>query len=83
MAGSRTRCIGLLTAGGDCPSLNAAIRAIIKVAIHEHGIRVIGIQDGFRGLVENRTLPLDESVVSGILTRGGTTTCSGSPSSCW
>ncbi len=69
---SKTRCIGLLTAGGDCPGLNAVIRAITKVAIHEHGIRVIGVQDGFRGLVENRTLALDESVVSGILTRGGT-----------
>jgi ATP-dependent phosphofructokinase / diphosphate-dependent phosphofructokinase len=72
MARSTARCIGLLTSGGDCPGLNAAIRAITKVAIHEYGIRVVGIQDGFRGLVENRTLPLDESVVSGILTRGGT-----------
>lgn len=72
MARSRTRCIGLLTAGGDCPGLNAVIRAITKVATHEHGIRVVGVQDGFRGLVENRTLPLDEAVVSGILTRGGT-----------
>jgi 6-phosphofructokinase 1 len=72
MARFKTRCIGLLTAGGDCPGLNAVIRAITKVAIHEHGIRVIGVQDGFRGLVENRTLPLDEAVVSGILTRGGT-----------
>jgi 6-phosphofructokinase 1 len=42
------------------------------VAIHEHGIRVIGVQDGFRGLVENRTVPLDDATVSGILTRGGT-----------
>jgi len=72
MAHSKARCIGLLTAGGDCPGLNAVIRAITKVAFHEHGIRVIGIQDGFRGLVENRTVQLDEEVVSGILTRGGT-----------
>jgi 6-phosphofructokinase 1 len=72
MARSKTRCIGLLTAGGDCPGLNAVIRAIAKVAIHEHGIRVVGIQDGFRGLVENRTIPLDDEAVSGILTRGGT-----------
>lgn len=72
MAKSKTRCIGLLTSGGDCPGLNAVIRAIAKVAIHEYGIKVIGIQDGFRGLVENRTLPLDEHAVSGILTRGGT-----------
>ena len=72
MAKSKTRCIGLLTAGGDCPGLNAVIRAIAKVAIHEYGIKVVGIQDGFRGLVENRTMPLDETAVSGILTRGGT-----------
>ncbi|HWQ10394.1 MAG TPA: 6-phosphofructokinase, partial [Holophaga sp.] len=72
MARSKTRCIGLLTSGGDCPGLNAVIRAITKVAIHQYGIKVIGIQDGFRGLVENRTLPLDEQAVSGILTRGGT-----------
>lgn len=48
------------------------IRAIAKVAIHEHDIRVVGILDGFRGLVENRTVPLDDAAVSGILTRGGT-----------
>ena len=72
MAKSKTRCIGLLTSGGDCPGLNAVIRAIAKVAIHEYGIKVVGIQDGFRGLVENRTIPLDEQAVSGILTRGGT-----------
>jgi len=72
MAKSKTRCIGLLTSGGDCPGLNAVIRAIAKVAFHEYGIKVVGIKDGFRGLVENRTLPLDEAAVSGILTRGGT-----------
>ena len=72
MARSKTRCIGLLTAGGDCPGLNAVIRAIAKVAINEYGIKVVGIQDGFRGLVENRTIPLDDPAVSGILTRGGT-----------
>jgi len=72
MARSKTRCIGLLTSGGDCPGLNAVIRAIAKVAFHEYGIKVVGVQDGFRGLVENRTIPLDEAAVSGILTRGGT-----------
>ncbi len=69
---SKTRCIGILTSGGDCPGLNSAIRAITKAAIHDFGMRVIGIQDGFRGLVENRTIPLEDSQVSGILTRGGT-----------
>lgn len=69
---SATQCIGILTAGGDCPGLNAAIRGVAKAAINEYGIKVIGILDGFRGLVENRTIPLDERAVSGILTHGGT-----------
>jgi 6-phosphofructokinase 1 len=69
---SQTRCIGILTAGGDSPGLNAVVRAITKVAMHEYGMRVLGIQDGFRGLVENRMLPLDDAIVSGVLTRGGT-----------
>lgn len=71
MSRTRSRCIGILTAGGDCPGLNAAIRGVAKAALH-HGIKVIGILDGFRGLVENRTLQLDEKMVSGILTLGGT-----------
>lgn len=69
---SKTKCIGILTSGGDCPGLNAAIRGVAKAAIHEYGIKVIGIQDGFRGLVENRTEMLDDYTVSGILTKGGT-----------
>ncbi|MEI6563899.1 MAG: ATP-dependent 6-phosphofructokinase [bacterium] len=72
MAGKqKARCIGILTAGGDCPGLNAAIRGVAKAAIH-HGVKVIGIMDGFRGLVENRTIQLDDHHVSGILTLGGT-----------
>lgn len=69
---SRTRCIGILTAGGDCPGLNAAIRGVAKAASGEFGIKVVGILDGFRGLVENRTILLDNRAVSGILTGGGT-----------
>jgi 6-phosphofructokinase len=69
---SKTRCIGVLTAGGDCPGLNAAIRGITKAAIQDYGIRVVGILDGFRGLVENRTIPLDYRTTSGVLTQGGT-----------
>lgn len=68
---SKTKTIGILTAGGDCPGLNACIRGVAKAAMH-YGIRVIGIQDGFRGLVENRTIPLDGAAVSGLLTQGGT-----------
>lgn len=71
MGRKRSRCIGILTAGGDCPGLNAAIRGVAKAAMH-HGIKVIGIYDGFRGLVENRTVPFDDKMVSGILTLGGT-----------
>ena len=69
---SKTKCIGILTSGGDCPGLNAAIRSITKTAINEYDITVVGIRDGFRGLVENRTVPLDNNDVSGILTTGGT-----------
>jgi 6-phosphofructokinase 1 len=72
MKKSKTRCIGLLTSGGDCPGLNAAIRGVAKAAINEYGMRVIGFMDGFRGLVENRTINLDDRNLSGILTLGGT-----------
>lgn len=64
--------IGILTAGGDSPGLNAAIRAIGKSAIREHGWNVIGFRDGFRGLMQNRFVRLDSEVLSGILTLGGT-----------
>ena len=63
--------IGVLTAGGDCPGLNASIRAVGKAA-HSYGMGVIGFLDGFRGLVENRTVRLDMPKLSGILTLGGT-----------
>jgi len=69
---SKTNCIGILTSGGDCPGLNAAIRAVTKAALNEYNMTVIGIMDGFRGLVENRTIHLDAKQVSGILTNGGT-----------
>lgn len=71
MRRARNGTIGILTAGGDCPGLNAVIRGVAKAAMH-YGIRVVGIQDGFRGLVENRYVPLDDRSVSGILTQGGT-----------
>lgn len=70
--GSRVKRIGVLTSGGDCPGLNAAIRAITKAAIGTYGFRVVGIRDGFRGLLKDKTVPLDENAVSGILTAGGT-----------
>ncbi len=64
--------IGILTAGGDSPGLNAAIRAIGKAAIRSHDMNVIGFRDGFRGLMQQRYLRLDGDTLSGILTRGGT-----------
>ncbi|HWB21015.1 MAG TPA: ATP-dependent 6-phosphofructokinase [Phycisphaerales bacterium] len=66
------RTIGILTGGGDCPGLNAVIRAVTKSAIHDHNLRVIGIRDGFAGLIEDRTCELTFHEVSGILARGGT-----------
>lgn len=64
--------IGVLTGGGDCPGLNAVLRAVTKSAIYEHGVRVFGIEDGFLGLIEDRVGELVSLHVSGILTRGGT-----------
>jgi ATP-dependent phosphofructokinase / diphosphate-dependent phosphofructokinase len=69
MGGKR---IGILTGGGDCPGLNAVIRAVTKHAILAHGWDVVGIEDGFAGLVERRWRPLEASHVRGLLTRGGT-----------
>ncbi len=63
--------IGILTGGGDCPGINAVIRAVAKAAIYRYGVRVFGIEDGFLGLVENRVSELSSLHVSGILTRGG------------
>lgn len=68
----KIRRIGVLTGGGDCPGLNAVIRAVTKTAIWRFGIEVVGIEDGFQGLIENRVRPLSARDVSGILTRGGT-----------
>ena len=64
--------IGILTAGGDSPGLNAAIRGVGKVAIDRHGMRLVGFRDGFRGLMQNRVIWLGADELSGILTLGGT-----------
>jgi len=65
------RRIGIMTGGGDCPGLNAVIRAVGKDALG-CGLEVIGIEDGFLGLIENRCRRLTSADVSGILTHGGT-----------
>ena len=64
--------LGVMTGGGDCPGLNAAIRAIVRGAIADR-YEVVGIRRGFRGLALSETIPLDRHSVAGILPRGGTT----------
>ncbi len=64
--------IGVLTAGGDCPGLNAVIRSVVHRAVVDRGDKVIGFEDGFKGLLEGRYRELDINAVSGILARGGT-----------
>src|SRR5262249_51109139 len=65
------RKLGVLTAGGDCPGLNAVIRAVTKSALRQ-GIEVVGVLDGYAGLVLDHIRPLSDADVSGILPRGGT-----------
>jgi len=64
--------IAIMTGGGDCPGLNAVIRAVTKTAINRYGLEVWGIEDGYHGLIENRMCPLRYEDVSNILTVGGT-----------
>ncbi len=65
--------IGILTGGGDAPGLNAAIRAVVRTAIGEFGMSVIGIEESFEGILgDTHTVKLTTKSVSGILPRGGT-----------
>ena len=64
--------IGILTSGGDCPGLNAAIRGVGRTAINDFGMKVTGFRDGFRGLMQDRMIDLDREALSNILTLGGT-----------
>ncbi|MDF1753473.1 MAG: ATP-dependent 6-phosphofructokinase [Verrucomicrobiales bacterium] len=64
--------IGILTSGGDCPGLNAAIRGIAKAGIKNFDMKFLGFRNGFRGLVQDRTQNIDQEMLSGILTDGGT-----------
>ncbi len=68
---NRVKSIGILTSGGDCPGLNAVIRAIVRAVAHE-GVEVFGFLEGFTGLVENRFQTLSDADCSGLLTVGGT-----------
>jgi phosphofructokinase-like protein len=80
VSGKRT--IGILTGGGDCPGLNAVIRAAVRTARSEHDLEVVGIQLGFEGLLTRAVVPLTTESIRGILPKGGTllrTTNRGNP----
>src|SRR3984893_7398589 len=64
--------VGVLTGGGDCPGLNAVIRAIVRTGVEECGYQFTGFRDGWRGPLEADTMPLDVQAVRGLLPRGGT-----------
>ncbi|BCJ27229.1 ATP-dependent 6-phosphofructokinase 3 [Actinocatenispora sera] len=64
--------IGILTGGGDCPGLNAVIRAVVLRAVRDHGWQVTGFRDGWRGVLEDHHVELEPARVRGILARGGT-----------
>jgi len=64
--------VGVLTGGGDCPGLNAVIRAVVRRGVQEFGLEFVGFRDGWRGPLEADTVPLDVHAVRGILPRGGT-----------
>ncbi|PTN08723.1 ATP-dependent 6-phosphofructokinase [Mangrovibacterium marinum] len=72
MSSKKAKRIGILTAGGDCPGLNAAIRGVGKTAIVNYGMEVIGFNAGYTGLIEKDYIELKEAHLSGILTLGGT-----------
>ena len=71
--------IGILTGGGDCPGLNAVIRAVVRKGIGEHGDEVVSFRDGWRGALEGDTVPLGLAAVRGLLPRGGTVLAEGTP----
>ncbi len=64
--------VGILTGGGDCPGLNAVIRAIVRKGIRVHGDELVGFEDGYQGLVDQRAVPLDIKALRGKLPIGGT-----------
>ncbi len=64
--------IGMLTGGGDCPGLNAVIRAVVRKGVLHYGDEFVGFREGWRGVIDDNTMPLDLETTSGILHRGGT-----------
>ena len=69
---SMTMKIGMLTGGGDCPGLNAVIRAVVRKGVFHYHDEFVGFLEGWRGLIEDKSMPLDLDAVGGILPRGGT-----------
>jgi len=63
--------VGILSGGGDAPGINAVIRAVVRKGIRNYGYEIVGIRDGWRGLIEGEFLPLDLEAISGMLPRGG------------
>ncbi|MBQ3024516.1 MAG: 6-phosphofructokinase [Spirochaetaceae bacterium] len=72
MFGNTVKTIGILTSGGDCPGLNSAIRGVVRPALDKYSIKVMGIKNGYRGLITGNANQLTQDDISGILTRGGT-----------
>src|SRR4029077_6328436 len=68
---ARVQRIGILTGGGDCPGLNAVIRAAVRTATRDHSLEVLGIQLGFEGLLMKSCMPLTNELIRGILPKGG------------
>ena len=64
--------VGILSSGGDCPGINATIRGVGKTAVNHYGMDVIGISDGFQGLLTKDVITLDDKALSGLLGLGGT-----------
>jgi len=64
--------VGVLTGGGDCPGLNAVIRAVVRAGVHRHGLELVGFRHGWAGVLEGSTIPLTPQSTAGILHRGGT-----------
>src|ERR1700681_3949349 len=72
LEGERTMRIGMLTGGGYCPGLNAVIRAVVRKGVFHYQDEFVGFMEGWRGLIEDKSMVLDLAAVGGILPRGGT-----------
>jgi len=69
---TKVKRVGILTGGGDCPGINAVVRAVAKTAINDYSLEIVGVRDGYEGLINGDIRPLSYDDVSGILNLGGT-----------